>query len=69
MYACLECGRKFKTTKAAERAADQGCPKCGGCDIDLDSRLAAIERRAVLTPVVRPIDTNTLAAAMSLQSR
>lgn len=36
-FACMECGHKFKTTKAAERAAygDKGCPKCGGSDIDL----------------------------------
>jgi hypothetical protein len=38
MFKCLECGRKFKTTKAAEKAAfgDRGCPGCGGSDIDLD---------------------------------
>lgn len=36
MFACLECGRKFKTMKAAEKAANDGCPKCGGVDIDLD---------------------------------
>lgn len=33
-FACMECGKKFKTLKAAERAADRGCPKCGGVDID-----------------------------------
>jgi predicted nucleic acid-binding Zn-ribbon protein len=31
---CQECGRAFKTTKAAERALSEGCPKCGGCDVD-----------------------------------
>lgn len=36
MYACQECGHKFRTTKAAERAANDGCPKCGGVDVDLD---------------------------------
>jgi predicted nucleic acid-binding Zn-ribbon protein len=36
MWKCLECGRKFRTTKAAERAANNGCPKCGSVDIDLD---------------------------------
>ena len=36
MFKCLECGRKFRTTKAAERAANDGCPNCGGVDIDLD---------------------------------
>lgn len=36
-FACLECGHKFRTIKAAERAAfgENGCPKCGGSDIDL----------------------------------
>ena len=36
-FKCYECGRQFKTVKAAERAADRGCPKCGGVDIDLDT--------------------------------
>jgi hypothetical protein len=33
----MECGYKFKTVKAAEKASfgDDGCPKCGGSDIDL----------------------------------
>lgn len=37
-FACTECGHKFRTIKAAERAAfgDKGCPKCGSSDIDLD---------------------------------
>lgn len=36
-FACMECGHKFKTVKAAEKASfgDKGCPKCGGADIDL----------------------------------
>jgi hypothetical protein len=32
----MECGRKFRTVNAAERAANNGCPGCGGVDIDLD---------------------------------
>jgi predicted nucleic acid-binding Zn-ribbon protein len=36
MFKCQECGKKFKTTQAAERASNNGCPKCGGVDIDLD---------------------------------
>jgi ssDNA-binding Zn-finger/Zn-ribbon topoisomerase 1 len=34
--ACNECGKKFYTVKAAERAAfgARGCPKCGGSDIE-----------------------------------
>lgn len=36
-FACQECGHKFRTLAAAERAAfgASGCPKCGGADIDL----------------------------------
>lgn len=37
MFACMECGHKFRTTKAAERAIMDGCPECGGTDIDLDT--------------------------------
>lgn len=42
-FACMECGHKFRTIKAAERASfsAQGCPKCGGADIDL-----SLERNA-----------------------
>lgn len=38
-FECLECGYKFKTIKAAEKASysDKGCPTCGGSDIDLVS--------------------------------
>jgi len=35
-YKCQECGRKFKTAKSAEWAFHNGCPKCNGCDIDID---------------------------------
>ena len=36
-FACMECGHKFKTVKAAEKASfgADGCPKCGSSDIDL----------------------------------
>jgi predicted nucleic acid-binding Zn-ribbon protein len=35
-FACMECGHKFRTIAAAERAAfgPDGCPRCGGADID-----------------------------------
>jgi Zn finger protein HypA/HybF involved in hydrogenase expression len=36
-FKCQECGKKFKTVKAAERASYNGCPRCGSCDIDLDT--------------------------------
>jgi len=34
---CQECGKLFYTVEAAKRAAfgDDGCPKCGGSDIDI----------------------------------
>jgi len=35
-FVCLECGRKFKSVKAAQKAASVGCPDCGGVDIDVD---------------------------------
>ena len=35
MFQCQECGRKFKTAKAAQRASYSGCPNCGSTDIDL----------------------------------
>jgi len=43
-FACMECGHKFRTVKAAERAAfgENGCPKCGGSDIDLSSPAAKV---------------------------
>ena len=46
MFKCLECGRKFRTAKAAEKAANDGCPGCGGVDIDLDveERTPAVTR-------------------------
>jgi DNA-directed RNA polymerase subunit RPC12/RpoP len=36
-FKCMECGHKFRTVKAAEKAAfgEHGCPKCGSSDIDL----------------------------------
>lgn len=36
MFACQECGKKFRTVTAAQRASNNGCPKCGGVDIDVD---------------------------------
>jgi hypothetical protein len=39
-FKCQECGKKFKTARAAERASYDGCPKCGGCDIDIDTDTA-----------------------------
>jgi ribosomal protein L37AE/L43A len=34
-FVCLECGRKFYTVKAAERAVNWGCTKCNSSDIDI----------------------------------
>ncbi len=35
-FKCMECGKKFRTVKAAERASFNGCPGCGGLDVDVD---------------------------------
>lgn len=43
MFQCQECNEKFQTSKAAERAMLDGCPKCGGADIDLD--MEAVDTR------------------------
>jgi predicted nucleic acid-binding Zn-ribbon protein len=34
-WQCMECGRTFRTVAAAERAASDGCPNCGGVDVDI----------------------------------
>ncbi len=39
-FACMECGKKFRTVKAAMKAQDKGC-SCGGFDIDLDVPVGA----------------------------
>ena len=36
VFKCQECGKKFYTTATAEKAANLGCPKCGGVDIDIN---------------------------------
>lgn len=33
-FACLECGKRL-TARQAQRADLNGCPKCGGSDIDV----------------------------------
>jgi DNA-directed RNA polymerase subunit RPC12/RpoP len=35
LFVCNECGKKFFTVKAAEKASWSGCPQCGGGDIDI----------------------------------
>jgi predicted nucleic acid-binding Zn-ribbon protein len=35
-FKCQDCGKRFKTVRAAEQGSFNGCPKCG-CDIDLDN--------------------------------
>lgn len=35
LFRCQECGKGFKSHLAAARAASDGCPRCGGVDIDL----------------------------------
>lgn len=35
-FSCQECGHSFRSVQAAERASlgPEGCPECGGSDID-----------------------------------
>ncbi len=49
-FACMECGKKFRTVKAAMKAQDKGC-SCGGFDIDLDVSSDFVAPRA---PVILP---------------
>lgn len=35
LFECQECNKKFYTVKEAEKAANNGCPGCGGSDIDI----------------------------------
>ena len=35
LWKCLECDRKFYSTQSARKATLNGCPGCGGVDIDL----------------------------------
>lgn len=35
-WTCLECRRTFRSIAAAERASLEGCPGCGGSDIDME---------------------------------
>lgn len=54
-FACMECGHVFRSVAAAERAAfgPDGCPKCGGSDVDeveVQARSATVaERREVIS--------------------
>lgn len=34
-FQCLECEKLFYSVRAAEKATEEGCPSCGGVDIDL----------------------------------
>jgi predicted nucleic acid-binding Zn-ribbon protein len=43
MFQCQECGRKFRTSKAAQKAANNGCPGCGGVDIHMERSNTKVE--------------------------
>lgn len=55
MFACLECGKVFRSVRAAERAAYNGCPGCGGVDIDVAvlDRMSDFEMRALSEEMAR----------------
>lgn len=50
MFKCQECGRKFRTVKAAYRASLHGCPGCGGVDVDLDESPRPVKAPARKAP-------------------
>jgi predicted nucleic acid-binding Zn-ribbon protein len=57
MFACLECGKRFRTANAAYRASVNGRPRCGGVDIDIDvteRRNALVSRDTQTQPRVDP---------------
>ena len=35
IFVCLECGEEFFSGEEAEEASLNGCPGCGGVDIDI----------------------------------
>lgn len=49
----MECGKKFRTVKAAMKAQDKGC-SCGGFDIDLDVPVTPV---SFTSPCHRPDET------------
>jgi predicted nucleic acid-binding Zn-ribbon protein len=58
----MECGKRFRTARAAERVSYNGCPKCGGVDIDIDvteRRNALISRDPQTQPGVDPASRST----------
>lgn len=55
MFACQECGKKFKTVAAAQRAMNDRCPRCGGYDIDLDPSARPSARPAAKPTPAGPI--------------
>jgi len=65
MFACMECGRKFKSVRAAEKAANDGCPGCGGVDVDIDvetraAHAALVARNRAADPLRRGDDPITV---------
>jgi len=43
-WQCMECGKTFRSVRAAERAAHHGCPNCGGVDIDIHTGADRVHR-------------------------
>ena len=69
-FACMECGHKFKTIKAAEKASfgDAGCPKCGGSDIDLRAERTPVNvKPTTVEDVFKTADAQGFSAAWSAQ--
>lgn len=49
-FQCLECGKRF-AIKAAMCAAANGCPRCGGVDIELAEDIVSPRARAAVQDI------------------
>jgi hypothetical protein len=58
----MECGRKFRTVEAAERAyfGSSGCPTCGGHDIDEDDTDNTDEPKSMDDTILEGMRTSSL---------
>jgi predicted nucleic acid-binding Zn-ribbon protein len=40
MFKCMECGQKLTTPQAESALSGNGCPRCGGSDVDVEPKLS-----------------------------
>ncbi len=57
-FQCMECGKRFRSAITAERAIRNGCPGCGGVDIDIavpEPKAAQVARNRAFTLKREPV--------------